>query len=189
LNRLGGCDTEREISFPCEDINFKLAESHSQKLPKDFLPYEEKENNKDNEIMYEFNNNNREENDKNLYKNDELASVRIGRMDSPGHSSVAIKSNEEFYANAIPDFKKAAGSMVQRNTYNEFKLSSYNPDQEVEGNLNPLKSVSINDIVEGEENCDEYFMEKSKSSYLESGEKRVKLASSRIAYISHGFQV
>jgi hypothetical protein len=178
LHRFGGCDAEREVSLPHEDIEFKLA--HSLDPPKDSLPYEEREENKNEEIMY------RDKVVKSPCKNEELMLVKVSRMDSFGNSSMEVKSEEEFHANTISEIKKAADGIVQRNNYNEFRLSSYNADQVV---LNKLKHINFtNEIVEREENYDDCLMERNKSSYLESGEHKVKLASSKIAYISHDYK-
>ena len=193
MHRIGGCDAEREVVLPQENIELELAHP----LPKhnDFIPCEQKEdNNETGKKMSSVENKVSEGVDtsdngrQHDCKEDNLAFTKIEKKNSERRFSL----EENGQMNTQPGIKRAWRPPSSKEVLNDIKLSSYNADQSIESKLNILRNInniSINEIIEGEENYDEGVLEKSKSSYIESGENRVKLAGSRIAFINSGYQV
>lgn len=191
------------MSVPQEEAELKLAEVQSNTEAgherKESLQCEEKELKEDNKEdiankkTSSFSNKASEGKDTlDNAQQDELAFVKVDRTNA-SHLSFAANhclSQKPHTMAGVKEAWRSAQGKRDKEPFSDVRLSSYNADQRVESRLSAAKNanLSINEIIEGEEN-DEGVLEKSKSSYMESGENKVKLAGSRIAFIASSYQV
>lgn len=109
---------------------------------------------------------------------------------------MGLKSKDSLWTTPEAKGEKKNSSTVaplkEKEAVGSFKLSSYCTEQKREDKQDACKNfanTSINEIIEGEENYDEGYLERSKASYAESGENKTKLAGPRIAIISNNYPV
>eukprot|EP00826_Nyctotherus_ovalis_P062745 TRINITY_DN9131_c0_g1_i4.p1 TRINITY_DN9131_c0_g1~~TRINITY_DN9131_c0_g1_i4.p1 ORF type:complete len:431 (+),score=115.97 TRINITY_DN9131_c0_g1_i4:383-1675(+) len=180
LHRIGGCDAEREVSVPQEEIEFKLAEVRSNTEAgherKESLQCEEKELKEDNKEdlankkTNSFSNKTSEGKMIDNAQQDDLAFIKVDRINS-SHLSFAANHNPGEKPHTMAGIKeawKSAQGRRDKEPFSDVRLSSYNADQRVESRLNAVKNpnnVSINEIIEGEENDEGVLEKKQKLVY------------------------